>query len=267
MNPQVTSSYDMDYVLLSFALAFIGSLMALTSARRMIGANGRINTFDLMAASLALGGIGVWSMHFLGMVALKMDLRVGYSMTETAISLVAVIAGVFFGLRYVGRDPSNVKRLLVGGLTLGSSVVLMHYLGMYGMRFGGYIDWSGALVALSVAIAAVAATVALWLAFNTASFAFRIVAAFVMAVAVCAMHYTGMAAADFVCTTLDRQAVPRGFGVMTSTDLPDVIMMLSLGIALVLCIDLVVQRAILNQKAEADRQRAELTRQSSVLQR
>jgi NO-binding membrane sensor protein with MHYT domain len=267
MNPQVISSYDMDYVILSFALAFFGSLMALAAARRMIRSDGRINTFDLMAASLALGGIGVWSMHFLGMTALKMDLRVGYSMPETAISLIAVIAGVFFGLRYVGRDPSSFKRLLLGGLTLGSSVVLMHYLGMYGMRFGGYIDWSGGLVALSIVIAAVAATAALWLAFNTAGLALQIVAAAVMAVAVCAMHYTGMAAADFVCTTADRLAPPRGFGVVISADLPDIVMLLSVGMTVMLFIDFLVHRAIANQKTEDNVRKAADMARASALQR
>ena len=248
MNPEVISSYDPLYVSLSFALAFIGSFVALTAARRMIGPNGKINSFDLLAATLALGGIGVWTMHFIGMAALKMDLRVGYSMVETVVSLVVVCAATAFGLIHVARDPSNTQRLLVAGAAVGLGVVVMHYLGMYGMRFGGYIDWSTALVALSILIAVVAATAALWLAFNTRPIALRLVAAVVMAVAVCAMHYTGMAAADFVCTTADRLAPPRGFGVIISTDLPNVVTVMAIGIALVLSIDLLVQRAMRIQK-------------------
>jgi NO-binding membrane sensor protein with MHYT domain len=248
MNPEVISSFDPLYVALSFALAFVGSFVALTAARRMIGPNGKINTFDLLAATLALGGIGVWTMHFIGMAALKMDLRVGYSMVETVISLVVVCAATAFGLVHVARNPSSTKRLLVAGAAVGLGVVVMHYLGMYGMRFGGYIDWSTALVALSILIAVVAATAALWLAFNTRPIALRLVAAVVMAVAVCAMHYTGMAAADFVCTTADRLAPPRGFGVIISTDLPDVVTVMAIGIALVLSIDLLVQKAMRTQK-------------------
>ncbi|MBX9873002.1 MAG: histidine kinase [Burkholderiaceae bacterium] len=244
MNPEVISSYDPQYVGLSFLLAFVGSFVALSAARRMIGPNGRINSFDLLAATLALGGIGVWTMHFIGMAALKMDLRVGYSMTETVISLIVVCASTAFGLVYVARDPSNRQRLLVAGATVGAGVVVMHYLGMYGMRFGGYIDWASGLVALSILIAVIAATAALWLAFNTKPVALRLVAAAVMAVAVCAMHYTGMAAADFVCTTADRLAPPRGFGVIISTDLPNVVTVMAIGITLVLSIDLLVQRAL-----------------------
>lgn len=244
MNPEVVSSFDRTYVILSFAIAFLGSFVALTAARRIVGPGGRINHFDLLAATLALGGIGVWTMHFIGMAALKMDLRVGYSMTETVISLVVVCLCTGFGLSYVARDPSNKTRLLTAGAALGLGVVVMHYLGMYGMRFGGYINWSFELVAVSILIAVVAATAALWLAFNTELLALRLLAAVIMAVAVCAMHYTGMAAADFVCTTTDRQALPRGFGIITATDLPEVVMVISLGIALVLSIDLLTQKVL-----------------------
>ncbi len=244
MNPEVLSSYDSTYVALSFLIAFVGSFVALTSARRVIGPGGRINRFDLLAATLALGGIGVWTMHFIGMAALKMDLRVGYSMIETLLSLLVVCLATGFGLTYVARDPANKTRLLTAGAALGLGVAVMHYLGMYGMRFGGYINWSFLLVAASILIAVVAATAALWLAFNTKPLALRLLAAVIMAVAVCAMHYTGMAAADFVCTTADRQALPRGFGVIVATDLPEVVMVMAIGIALVLSIDLLTQKLL-----------------------
>lgn len=242
MNPEVVSSYDVTYVVLSFAIAFVGSFVALSSARRIVGPGGRINRFDLLAATLALGGIGVWTMHFIGMAALRLDLRVGYSMTETVISLLVVCLATAFGLTYVARNPANTGRLLAAGAILGLGVGVMHYLGMYGMRFGGYINWSFVLVAVSLIIAVVAATAALWLAFNTKPVALRLLAAAVMAVAVCAMHYTGMAAADFICTTAERLVAPRGFGVIISTDLPGVVMVMSIGIAMVLSIDLLTQK-------------------------
>ncbi len=242
MNPAVISSYDETYVALSFLIAFIGSFVALSAARRIIGPRGTVNRFDLLAATLALGGIGVWTMHFVGMAALRLDLRIGYSMLETIASLLIVSLATGFGLTYVARNPSDYKRLLTAGAALGLGVGVMHYLGMYGMRFGGYISWSFLLVVASIVIAVVAATAALWLAFNTKPVALRLLAAAVMAVAVCAMHYTGMAAADFVCTTADRAAVPGGFGVIISTDLPGMVLVMSTGIALVLSIDLLTQK-------------------------
>jgi NO-binding membrane sensor protein with MHYT domain len=246
--PQVVSSYDDTYVALSFVIAVVGSFVALTAARRVVGPNRRISTFDLLSATLALGGIGVWTMHFIGMAALKLDLRVGYSMAETLVSLLVVCVATGFGIAYVAKDPSSKARLLTAGASLGLGVAVMHYLGMYGMRFGGYINWSFALVAGSILIAVVAATAALWLAFNTRPVALRLLAAVVMAVAVCAMHYTGMAAADFVCTTPDRSVVPRGFGVIISTDLPQVVMVMSIGIALVLSVDLLAQKLAVSQR-------------------
>ncbi len=244
MNPQVVSSYDSYYVTLSLLIAFVGSFVALTAAKRMVRADGRINGFDLLAATLALGGIGVWTMHFIGMAALKMDLRVGYSMVETVISLLVVCLSTAFGLSYVAKNPANLSRLMTAGAVLGVGVGVMHYLGMYGMRFGGYIDWSFLMVATSMLIAVVAATAALWLAFNTKQVGFRVIAAVVMAVAVNAMHYTGMAAAEFICTTADRLALPRGFGIITSTDLPEVVLVMSLGITIILTIDLLTQKVL-----------------------
>ncbi len=248
MNSAVTSSYDETYVALSFLIAFIGSFVALSAARRIIGPRGAINRFDLLAATLALGGIGVWTMHFVGMAALRLDVRVGYSMTETILSLLVVAVSTGFGLTYVARDPSSLKRLFTAGASLGLGVGVMHYLGMYGMRFGGYISWSFLLVAASIVIAVVAATAALWLAFNTKPVALRLLAAVVMAIAVCAMHYTGMAAADFVCTTADRFAAPRGFGVIIGTDLPMMVLVMAVGISLVLSIDLLTQKVLASNR-------------------
>jgi NO-binding membrane sensor protein with MHYT domain len=248
MNPAVVSNYDMKYVILSFVLACFGSFVALSSASRLIGPDKRVNRFELLLATLALGGIGVWTMHFIGMVALKLDLRVGYSLSETLISLLVVCLATGFSLAYVAKAPANVGRLLTAGVTLGLGVGVMHYLGMYGMRFGGYIDWSIPVVAVSILIAVVAATAALWLAFNTKFLLVRMIAALVMGVAVCTMHYTGMSAANFVCTTADRLSQPLGFGVITSSSLSVMVMLLSLGIAIVLSIDLFLQNVLIAHK-------------------
>lgn len=248
MNPAVVASYDLTYVALSFLIAFIGSFVALSAARHIVGPQGRISRFDLLAATLALGGIGVWTMHFVGMAALRLDLRIAYSMTETILSLLVVSVATGFSLTYVARKPADMKRLFTAGAALGLGVGVMHYLGMYGMRFGGYISWSVLLVAGSIVIAVVAATAALWLAFNTRPIALRLLASVVMAVAVCAMHYTGMAAAEFVCTTADRLAAPRGFGVFISTDLPMVVLVVAIGISLILSIDLLAQKLLAPHK-------------------
>ncbi|RZJ07622.1 MAG: histidine kinase, partial [Haliea sp.] len=132
-------------------------------------------------------------------------------------------------------------RMLLAGALLGMSVVVMHYLGMYGMKFGGYIQWDYAVVAASIAIAVVAATAALWLAFHTAALLRRVWAALVMAVAVCAMHYTGMAAAEFICTTANRNAIPQGFGYVSSFSISSMVVIAGLSMAFLIAMSLLFQ--------------------------
>ena len=243
MNPTVVASYQLPYVGLSFAIAVLGSFIALTAATRIRHRAGRISVFNTLAAGLALGGIGVWSMHFIGMLALQLDVASGYSMVETLVSLVAAILASAAALGFVARAPDQLPRLLVAGFLLGMGVVVMHYLGMYGMRFGGYIRWDYGMVLASAVIAVVAATAALWLAFNTRTLPLRTAASLLMGVAVCAMHYTGMNAAEFICTTANRVAAPQGFALVQSMDLPALVATMALGMAGLIAIDQMFQHA------------------------
>ena len=176
------------------------------------------------------------------MLAMQVSMGVGYAMVETVASLVVAIAGSTLALSWVARHPGSVRHLLGGGAVLGTAVCVMHYLGMYGMRFGGVFDWSVGLVIASIVIAMVAATAALVLAFAVRGVVARIAASGVMAAAVCAMHYTGMAAADFICTTTERQLIPAGFAVVSSLDLPVLVSVLALGMAFVIAVDQFFQR-------------------------
>jgi len=237
------TSYSLGLVVLSYAIAVLGSFVALSAARRIRDGEG-IDWLNLLAAGTALGGIGVWSMHFTGMLALKLGMGSGYSMVETLISLVAAVAATSGALAFVARNPKSNARVLFAGSLLGLGVAFMHYLGMVGMRFPGYIDWSWNVVAVSVVIAMAAASAALWLAFRTRKVALRAVAAAVMGVAVCAMHYTGMAAANFICTApgSERFATPRGFGVISSMDLAVLTPMMAIALGLLIAFDQVLQK-------------------------
>lgn len=242
MSTVVNTSYNMELVVLSYAISMIGAFMALLSARRLMPENYDPQTYRmaLISSGLALGGIGVWAMHFIAMLAVRMDLGIGYSIWETVISLIAAVAISAFAFHIVARDPRSFKRLLLAGAILGMGAVVMHYLGMYGMRFGGYFQWDYTRVALSVLIAFVAATAALWLAFNTAQISLRIIAAAIMAIAVSAMHYMGMSAAEFICTAPaeKRLAIPSGPDVVSALGLPIVVIALVFGLSLYLLQDL-----------------------------
>lgn len=239
------STYQVSLIALSYILSFIGSFVALTAARYIRLGPQRINVFNLIAASMALGGIGVWSMHFTGMLALDLRMASAYALPETLISLVAAVGATAAALAYVAKDPSRTDRLLKAGILLGLGVAVMHYLGMYGMRFPGYIVWSWPLVALSAVIAMLAASVALWLAFRTNSLSLRAVAAAAMGIAVCSMHYTGMAAADFVCTSPpdERFATLRGAFIISSKDLPGLVGILAMGMSFLIAYEQWLQRA------------------------
>ena len=241
MNPEVVSTWNGQLIALSYVISFFGSLVALRAASLMRRADGSISRVNTVAAGLALGGIGVWSMHFIGMIALKLDVASGYSLIETLVSLVAAVAAASLALAYVAKESGDLKRIAIAGTLLGLGVAVMHYLGMYGMRFGGYVAWNLGVVLVSVLIAIAAASAALWLAFNTPTRGFRVMAALVMGVAVCTMHYTGMAAADYVCTVANRRAFPDGFGVISATQLPMLVTGLALGMALLIFIDQVMQ--------------------------
>jgi len=236
MNPIVTTSIDPILATLSFALAVIGSFIALSAASRIREAQGRLNRGNIVVAGVALGGIGVWSMHFVGMLALKMDTASSYAAVETLASLIAAIVATSLTVRYAAKAPEQLGRLLLAGVFLGMSVVVMHYLGMYGLKINGYIQWNFGLVALSVVIAVVAATAALWLAFNSSTIGKRLAAAVIMGVAVCAMHYTGMLAAEFICTTENRNAIPQGFGYFPAFDLPSLVIVSAVTMGIILSI-------------------------------
>lgn len=243
MNSTVISTYMWPMVATSFLISAVGSFVALTAATRIKGKN-RDSTVNTLSAGLALGGVGVWAMHFVGMLALKLDVATSFSMIETGISLAAAVLAASLALGFVARAPDSLPRMLGAGLLLGTSVAFMHYLGMYGMKFGGYVQWDVGVVGASLAIAVLASTAALWLAFNTASLARRMAAAVVMAVAVCSMHYTGMAAADFVCTTAARTALPQGFGYISSFALPGFVVMVTFAMILLIALDQFYQYAL-----------------------
>ncbi|WP_238587663.1 MHYT domain-containing protein [Caenimonas sp. SL110] len=241
MNLVITPEYAPGMVVLSFVIAAAGAFAALTASSLIVGRNGRVQVINALTAGVALGGIGVWSMHFIGMLAVHIDMGVSYSIPETLLSLVAAVAGSTAALWWVALRPS-LPRVVGAGVLLGFGVVVMHYLGMYGMRFGGRFEWSVGTVALSVVIAIVAAIAALWLAFVVRTLVARIGASLAMAGTVCAMHYTGMAAATFICTTPNPQAFPAGPLLVNSLQMPVLVSIVAFGAVFVILVDQAFQR-------------------------
>ncbi|GHG28747.1 MHYT domain-containing protein [Streptomyces zaomyceticus] len=177
---------------LSYAMACVGAALGLRCTVRALDATGRSRRNWLLTAASAIG-TGIWTMHFVAMLGFGVtgtDIR--FDVPLTILSLVVAMAVVGVGVFAVGYGRDRVRSLLVGGLTTGVGVASMHYLGMAALRLHGDVRFDPLLVGVSVLIAVVAATAALWAALNIHSPAAVAVASLVMGAAVSSMHYTGM---------------------------------------------------------------------------
>jgi NO-binding membrane sensor protein with MHYT domain len=181
---------------LAYGMSFLGSLLGLicTARARQARETGR-HVGWLVLAAWAIGGTGIWLMHFLAMLGFTVvDGQVRYDAVLTVVSAAAAIGVVGIGVFIVGYGDPSVPKLLAGGLFTGIGVATMHYTGMAAMRVQGDVGYDWRLVAASVGIAVVAATVALWFTLVVQGTRMLTAAAAIMGIAVCGMHYTGMAA-------------------------------------------------------------------------
>ncbi|CAO4151832.1 PAS domain-containing protein [Methylorubrum extorquens] len=190
----VSTGYNPALVALSLAIAVLASYTALDLGGRVRAAAAGLGWAWLLGAALAMGG-GIWSMHFVGMLAFEMGLPAAYDLGHTLLSLLIAIGTTGAALAWVGRRRAGRWDVLVAGPVMGIGVAAMHYTGTAAMRMPGHLAYSVPVVALSVGIAITAATIALWLTFRPTSVWQRFAAALIMGVAVAGMHYTGMAAA------------------------------------------------------------------------
>lgn len=177
---------------LSYVMACMGAALGLRCTVRAMGATGRARRNWLVTAASAIG-TGIWTMHFVAMLGFGVSgTELRYDVPLTILSLLVAMAVVCGGVFAVGYSRNRQRALLLGGLTTGLGVASMHYLGMAAVRMHGEVTYDPALVALSVVIAVVAATAALWAALNIRSPLAVTVASMVMGGAVSSMHYTAM---------------------------------------------------------------------------
>ncbi|MFY1631944.1 MHYT domain-containing protein [Solwaraspora sp. WMMB335] len=181
---------------LSYALSVLGSFLGLICAVRVRESPtpGR-RTWWLVLAAFAIGGTAIWTMHFMAMLGFGVvGTQIRYDTAVTTASALIAIVSVGIGLFLVGIGRPSLVKILTGGMITGLGVAAMHYTGMAAMRLNGDIDYDPVPVTLSVIIAVVAATVALWLAVTVRRPLVMTGAALLMGVAVNGMHFTGMTA-------------------------------------------------------------------------
>ena len=197
----VSASYSPALVLISLCVAILASYTALDLSGRIATARGRTQYLWIAGGALAMG-FGVWSMHFIGMLALQLPLALGYDLGLTLWSLLVAILSSGFALWLVSQPRLPALQLLFGALIMGAGISAMHYSGMAALRMQPGIDYDPTLFGLSLVIAVGASAAALAIAFRLRRQTpyvrlMRGGAAVIMGLAIVGMHYTGMAAANF----------------------------------------------------------------------
>ncbi len=239
----MTGTYNYCLVLLSILVAIFVSHTALRLSARVASAKGASARIWLAGGAVAMG-TGIWSMHFIGMLALSLPIALSYELTPTVGSLALAIASSGFALKLASHPENGFKRLSVGALILGAGISAMHYVGMTAVQVVPMIQYEPGLVVASVAIAIGASFAALWLfthlgTENTRRVrALRLGAAFIMGLAISGMHYTGMAASRFAANSYCLTPAVGGSG-MDSRWLALVIATLALGLLAITTILLV----------------------------
>jgi PAS domain S-box-containing protein len=188
-------------VALSLLIATCASYTALDVAGRATAASGRARTMWLVGGAAAMG-LGIWSMHYIGMLAFGLPVAVYYHVPTVVLSLIAAMLASGVALVVASRKTWSWPSATLASVLMGGGIGAMHYVGMAAMRLPAMMRWNIAVIAASVMIAVVVSLVAMWLAFRfrgeTREMApLKIASAFVMGVAVVGMHFTGMAAATF----------------------------------------------------------------------
>ncbi|WP_419884074.1 EAL domain-containing protein [Peribacillus sp. B-H-3] len=193
--------YNWGFVCLSILIAVFASFTALDLAGRITLARNGAKKLWLMGGAVTMG-LGIWSMHFVAMLAFSLPVMVNYDASIVLFSVAVAILASFTALFVVSRERMANIHLLIGGLFMSTAIILMHYTGMMAMQMQAAVHYNKLLVTLSVFIALAASLAALKISFffrvkSGNHFLGKLLSAIVMGSAISGMHYTGMAAASY----------------------------------------------------------------------
>ncbi|GGW93755.1 MHYT domain-containing protein [Streptomyces chryseus] len=188
-------SYGLVTPVAAYLMACLGGALGLRCTARALTNERRGRRAGWLALAAAAIGSGIWTMHFVAMTGFAVkETAIGYDAALTYAGLGVAVVMVGVGVFIVGHRGVTPMALVTGGTITGLGIATTHYLGMAGMRLRGQLQYDTFTVVLSVVIAVVAATVALWAAVSVRGFLPSLGASLVMGLAVSGMHYTGMAA-------------------------------------------------------------------------
>jgi NO-binding membrane sensor protein with MHYT domain len=188
-------TYGLVTPVLGYVMSSLGCFLGLRCTTRARASQGAQRARWLLLAAVSVATTGIWVMHFIAMLGFTIPGQtITYSVPVTILSMLIAVIVVGIGLLIVGFGSAGRWPLLLGGLIIGCGVASMHYIGMAAMRMPDTVRYDNTLVVLSVLIAVVAGTAALWAALRLAAVWSTLAASLIMGVAVSGMHYTGMAA-------------------------------------------------------------------------
>ncbi|EDY82131.1 Bacterial signalling N terminal domain repeat protein [Verrucomicrobiia bacterium DG1235] len=203
-------TYDVTLVILSYAVACLAAFCALSILRKNLHKEKRRKQKALWQSIGAIAmGVGVWAMHFIGMLAFKLPIPVGYDPVITTLSALPAVFSSWIVLKLIGGSELSTNRLIAGGVLMGSGIGLMHYSGMAGMQLNAMMYYDPIIFASSIGVAVVLSIASLYTTYYLKRFSesrpliSRSIGAIIMGLAVGTMHYTGMAATHYLdlCTT------------------------------------------------------------------
>jgi signal transduction histidine kinase/DNA-binding response OmpR family regulator len=209
--------YDHWLVALSVVIAMLAAYAALDLAGRVTAARGHIRLLWLSGGAFAMG-TGIWSMHYIGMLAFRLPVAVAYDWPTVLLSLLAAMFASGVALFIVSRNTMGVASAAAGSIVMGGGIAAMHYIGMEAMRLPAMCMYSTRMVVLSVVLAVVISFVALWLAFrsrtDTTSWSWRKSGiALLMGLTIPTMHYVGMAAVSFTAAAMPSSELTHAINI------------------------------------------------------
>lgn len=189
--------YDPLLVLLSIAVAIMGSFTGLALTSGAMWSQGSRLKMRVLKGAIAIGG-SIWAMHFIAMLAVKLPVAVSYDVLFTLISALTAMLVTGLGLYMVSYRPLKRMSLPVAGAFMGAGIAGMHYIGMGAIRGGCVLSYSAWGMIASVVIAIIASTFALWFAFRHRSYREIALGAVVLGLAISSMHYVAMFSTSFI---------------------------------------------------------------------
>lgn len=263
----LAGTYSPGLVWLSFLIAVFASAMAIqVTAQAVTVQRKSYRLMMLGSGSLALGG-GVWSMHFIGMLAFALCTDVSYQPGLTLLSMLPSIAASWVALDIISKRRLQWSQLLLGGVLVGAGIGTMHYAGMAAMQMAVALRYDLTMFLVSILVAVVLAVLALWVRFGLRRFRFppyvlTLLSSLVMGAAITGMHYTGMAAARFV--------PPPGFVPLDQPGEPPLVLAMAITFttvmicALVVAVNLLLKYRAASTQAIADESRLKAMMDTAV---